>query len=68
MSIFGHPVGVCDRCGANGLKLYEYGGQDVCAACRDILRDYDRVGSIEDAYQSIHNVIEHANTNYPSSA
>jgi len=68
MGIFGHPVGICDECGTNGLKLYRYNGKDVCSACRQYLRDFDRVDRIEDASQVIHNVIEHSDTNYPSSA
>ena len=65
MGIFGHPVGKCDRCGANGLKLYEYKGKDVCAACLEVLKDYDRVSLIEEEYKELHNVIKHADKNYP---
>lgn len=63
--MFGKPVGTCDWCGTNGLALYEYNGKDVCAACRQILRDYDRADIIDEKYQQLHNLIEHADTNYP---
>ncbi|RLF07607.1 MAG: hypothetical protein DRJ60_02330 [Thermoprotei archaeon] len=59
-SIFGHPVGTCDRCGTPGLKLYEYEGKDVCAACLQVLLDYEKREATEAAYKQLHNLISHA--------
>jgi len=64
MGIFGRPVGLCDRCGTDGLPLYEVQGKDVCAACRQVLNDESRVGLTEDKYRELHNLIDHADTNY----
>lgn len=65
MSIFGDPIGECDRCGAGDLKLYRYKGQDVCASCRQTMKDEDNTASIKEGYRRLHKLIEHANENYP---
>ena len=64
MSIFGHPIGVCDWCGVNGLKLYEYRGKDICYSCLEELSDYDNVQWKRDQLEETRNLIKKANKNY----
>jgi hypothetical protein len=51
-----------------GIELYKYNGKDVCADCKELLKDYGRVEETEEAYQVIHDLIKRANENYPTSA
>jgi hypothetical protein len=64
MSIFGHPVGVCDWCGSTGIKLSRYLDKDVCSACQEELSDGERAKGKERETEEIRQLISRANKNY----